>query len=210
MHSYNPCLPLSLGELLVCRLQRQQNASLSVSLRLLPLPASLCVNCVNGSSSSNNSERGTRRILVKRTESVHSGRPENCALCGESQSRLQQPGHTLAQAERETHYRMLLRELPSADSLQCASFGLFGLLPLPGRSTKRANGGHRKRGRTTSTTNGCCCLSSLPALVFVEWSSSSSLRCSSSFPFSVHCKEHEHARTLLRRLFTGGSCLIEF
>lgn len=95
MHSYNPCLLLFLYPSCLF-VDCSANRILACQCRFVcQLSLAVCLNCVNSS------ERGTRRILVRRTESVLRVRPESCALCGGERADYNNQD-TLAQRERPT------------------------------------------------------------------------------------------------------------
>lgn len=192
-------LSLPLPKLLVCRLQRQQNTCLSVSLRLPALP------CCLSKLREQQRKRNQKNIGKEDRKCAQSKARELCFVWGRK-SGLQQPGHT--RTERKTHYRMLLRELPSADPLQCAFFGLFRwllgcfLCPVAPRSERKVRTEKERQEQAP-----------LPTAAYphcYHWSSSSSPRCSSSLYRLQGTRTCTHTETLLRRMLTDGSCLIEF
>ncbi len=167
----------------------------------------VCVNCVNSSGSGSSSQRGTRRILVKRTESAQQGQ-RVCFVWGETLKERTTTTRTHTHIEREREREAdrgplsnALRELPSADPLQCACFGLFWpaaaavvvrlfgcfLRPVAPRTELQRELRTPKEWPKMQPPLVKRCLSSAAA-AFVDWSSSSSRP---RFSFSVHCKEHE-------------------
>lgn len=171
MHSYNPCLFLFSAQV-ACLSTAAPTEYLLVSVAWFACScACLCVNCVNGSS-----QRGTR-ILVK---------------CAHWKARV---GLSVGREERTTTRTHTLTGLLSnalAWVADCGSapvrlfWALLGcfLCPVAPRTKLRT----QKEQKSLHCQRLLLILTA--ALVFVDWSSSSSPRCSSSL---YTCKEHEHA-----------------